>query len=92
MCQLFNSSDRMWEIRCQPYDIISFSRHARSAKKSIGKVMGVRTIKEQGSMYVVYEVVGLDFSEEIDNKYDPRPAPAEIAAEFKASHRRGLGK
>jgi len=80
----FDPRDKMWEIRVQPYDVITYD--LGSGKRGIGQVGDVHSSICTAGRLTTYEVRGVDWSDvaEIDNGHDPQKASPEIATEFKA--------
>lgn len=77
----------MWEIRAQPYDIITYLSGADGTKRKVGQVGDVHSGICTAGRITQYEVRGPVWEdvEEIDNCYDPRLAEPGLVAEFKAA-------
>lgn len=87
MTARFDMKDRMWEIRVQPYDIITYIDGENPDKRKVGQVYDVHSSMCTAGRITMYEVRGADFEdvEEVDNYQDPKVASPGMVAEYRAA-------
>ena len=73
----------IWEIRVQPYDVITFLDHAHPGKRLIGSVGDVHSSMSTAGRVTMYEVTDADRKNwYINNFHEPQRATEELATEF----------